>query len=474
MKKYLKNTWFVLYSAGCLLSCSSQDYTTLNLVPGLQYQVLFRAGDTVVTSAGKKTTAKGDNDLNLYFPEKGSSEHGHLFIGHETHSVNDISGDGGGASWVEIRKSNGKWAVVGKPKAIDFSGVGGTLKNCSGEKTATGLVLSGEEFPPSSNTKLYRSRKGVVEFRDTSDYKDLKRWQNMGWVVEIDPVKLKALRKLYKMGRFSHEDVLIMPNNKTVFLTDDYSPAVFFKFEALKPNDFSEGQLFAYAQSPDGKAGQWITLPMEMDSLIGIRNVAIRRGATLLQRTEWMSRIEDRIILSETGNDTFDWTKEIQVGGKPAKHLLDSCETEENHFEEVYGTLLQFKPGDGMLKPLLWGGKTQGGTFSNPDALASFSAGGKPFLVICEDINGADKGRSLVPGKYVNEVYVLDLSIAEPTRSNLVKIATLPYGSEPTGVYFTPDFSTMFMNVQHPNPANKHPFNRDATIAVTGLKELFK
>ena len=53
-------------------------------------------------------------------------------------------------------------------------------------------------------------------------------------MVEVDPKTNKAIHKIYAMGRYMHEDAHCMPDRKTVYLSDDADPAVFFKFIAEK------------------------------------------------------------------------------------------------------------------------------------------------------------------------------------------------------------------------------------------------
>lgn len=45
------------------------------------------------------------------------------------------------------------------------------------------------------------------------------------------------------MGRFSHENVAIMNDQKTVYQSDDGSGTVFFKFVATTAGDLSGGTL---------------------------------------------------------------------------------------------------------------------------------------------------------------------------------------------------------------------------------------
>ena len=104
---------------------------TLVLPEGYSYQVLFKAGESIVTTAsGGQGPAKENGDFIGYLPIDGSSAHGYLYVSHETKASDDVLGDGGGATVFEIQKENGQWNVIGDYKHVDFSGVGLTLRNC--------------------------------------------------------------------------------------------------------------------------------------------------------------------------------------------------------------------------------------------------------------------------------------------------------------------------------------------------------
>ncbi|MEJ2037293.1 MAG: DUF839 domain-containing protein, partial [Maritimibacter sp.] len=51
--------------------------------------------------------------------------------------------------------------------------------------------------------------------------------------------------KRFAMGRYSHENSVVMPDQKTVYLSDDGTGVVFFKFIADTAGDLSAGTLFA-------------------------------------------------------------------------------------------------------------------------------------------------------------------------------------------------------------------------------------
>jgi hypothetical protein len=451
--------------------------TTTVIIPGspFKHDLLFRAGDPVRTKSGQVAPAKENLDFIGYVPINGASENGYLFINHETIGHDPILGDGGGMTYFEVKKIGGKWTVVGDYLHVDFSGVGGTRANCGGTVTPKGTVMTAEEFPPSSNRELFDE--GVRDTSDvvTPDGFTLRRYQNLGYMVEIDPAK-GEIRKLFQMGRFSHEAAVIMPDRRTVYLTDDFDPAVFFKFVAHTPDDYAKGQLHAYKQSANGQSGAWLQLPMDMASLVNIRQVSISMGATLFQRHEWLTRANGKIHISETGNDAFNWDAPIAAGGVPARHLQDSFNVGGNNFKDPFGRILEFDPANGRMRVLLNGGpalRDPTKHFSNPDGLAAAYLNGKTYLVIHEDLNGLSQGR--VPAhaeaarRYINEIYWLDLSISNPTVDDLQRFLIGPAGCETTGPQFTPDYGTFFVSIQHPERSNPAPFNRSAAIAVTGF-----
>ncbi|MCS6820011.1 MAG: PhoX family protein, partial [Chitinophagales bacterium] len=138
---------------------------TLRVPQGYTYDILFSEGDTVLTLDGKRTPAKGKHDFVAYIPIAGSSEHGYLYVGHESHDTNSILGDGGAGTVFEVKKIDGNWRAVSDFYAIDFRAVGGSLRNCGGTLTPAGTIFSAEECEPKSNADLFIQH----SFRDTAD-----------------------------------------------------------------------------------------------------------------------------------------------------------------------------------------------------------------------------------------------------------------------------------------------------------------
>ena len=71
------------------------------------------------------------------------------------------------------------------------------------------------------------------------------------------------VEKRYTMGRFSHENGVVMPDLKTVYFGDDGTNTVLFKFVADEAGDLSAGTLYAAkaTQNDDESFGlEWIEL----------------------------------------------------------------------------------------------------------------------------------------------------------------------------------------------------------------------
>ena len=120
-----------------------------------------------------------------------------------------------------------------------------------------------------------------------------------GYIVEItDPAGAAVPNKLFSLGRFSHENAVVMPDQKTVYLSDDGTNVVFFKFVADTAGDLTVGTLYAAKMTqkaapgtPAAEAGfdvEWIELAHASNADIagwiaqydGISQADYKEGAT--------------------------------------------------------------------------------------------------------------------------------------------------------------------------------------------------
>lgn len=206
-----------------------------------------------------------------------------------------------GASTVSrlmLNKVDGKWAAdLGQSKVLDLSSIYGGAVLCSGLVTPWGTPLLAEEYffynsglwnHPGNNDEDERAsfQDGTdvtyIKSKSMSDY--LGKMSNpyrYGYLIEVqDPNGAETLVKHYATGRLSHETAAIMPDKRTIYMTDDDSGAyasatynsasggVLFKFIADTAGDLSSGTLYAAkltqdAESDPDKAGfdvSWVEL----------------------------------------------------------------------------------------------------------------------------------------------------------------------------------------------------------------------
>lgn len=450
---------------------TSYTHNSLIVPEGLKIQVLFREGlDEVVREDGVKGPAKGSFDMLTFIQDSASMDSGWIYVSHESRYGDEILGDGGAATLFLVEKDSiGNWNRLSDFKHVDFTIVGNTQRNCGGQIGPNGMIYTCEESQPMSNSALTYKGKG---HKNPQKIGNLEYWQNFGYVVEVDPTTFKATQKMIAWGRYYHEDVEFMDDQTTVYLTDDHEPGVFFKFVADQPGKYDVGQLYAFRRSDDGSTGKWIEMPRDTAAMIKIRDIAIDSGATLFMRHEWLERIGNKIYITETGHDEEDWAEYIDRGANVAMALLPYMEGTVAH--DVHGRILVFDTETNQMSTYLEGGFGQDSSkvFSNPDNITKVSFGGKDYLLFCEDLNGTDKGR--IPeyahknGKYYTELYLLDLTIENPTVDDLFRFAIGPNRAELTGAMMSPDGSTLFLNVMHPHYSNGAPYDRSVTVAITG------
>lgn len=192
-------------------------------------------------------TTGASPDFNGFVPSDGSDDEGYLFTNWETVP--------GMVSRLHVRqRSDGTWAVDEK-RNLDFRDVEGTFNNCFGTVSPWGTPLTSEEYEPPADV-WYSAEEMTFANAEAAMEAYLGYFGNpyrYGYIVEIaepqseDPTPTKH----FTMGRFSHENAVVMPDEQTVYMSDDGSGTVFFKFEADEPGDLSAGTLYAAKANPE-------------------------------------------------------------------------------------------------------------------------------------------------------------------------------------------------------------------------------
>lgn len=496
----------------------------------LKQQVIFVGGqDTVQTTAiygnpAGKAPAKQWHDYIAFVKESNTSsgDLGYVVVNHEMTIKDTKIGDGGGMTMFKLKRKAGDVLEVvdqtltdgrkGKFFNVDFANTTGeTGMNCGGINS-NGRIWTAEEWMQTSNPGIFAGGNG---FTDTSNFvigtttpagfpgfngKVLKRFENLNWMVEIDPKNAKAVRKQYNWGRAGWEGGVVMADNKTVYLFEDASPGILAKFVATTAGDFTTGQLYVYKHDAPSK---WITIENNLDTLKILNTVAIRRGASMFNRLEWGQQFNGKIYICETGRDAFNYNSGLAKYGVVGQSLIDGYKVRFKitkgiafpgtdaqaadsvrlgKFADYYGRVIEFDPATNLVRSYIEGGPLSPSSssqnrfaypqihLSNPDGIDFAKIGGKDYMIIQEDLNGVNWNRMPAGITQTNcETYLLDMSIPNPSFNHLVRIAACAPGAEITGAVMIDD-NTMLLNSQHPSSANTPPYNNSLTYAISGFK----
>lgn len=270
----------------------------------LNYNQLFLSKDKIVDNkgeliaAGTPIDANGDPIIDRSVPDKPSpyvsdapdsnsfitiNGKSYIISHYEYESVNnagkEISGLPASMTLTQVDRDDktGK-LTVNHAKKIDFSNVDGLWTPCNGSTTDWGTHLGSEEYEPDAR---------AFEDPSSSSYKDVTNFAKLyfgdtskanpyyyGWIPEIsvDESGNASVVKHYSTGRFSHEMMQVLPDNKTALFGDDGSNTMMFMYVADKEKDFSAGTLYAakFKQTSTENGGkgdlQWIKLGHATDN----------------------------------------------------------------------------------------------------------------------------------------------------------------------------------------------------------------
>jgi secreted PhoX family phosphatase len=218
--------------------------------------------------------------------------------------------DGAGSvSKISLKRVDGKWqADLKQSKMMDLSSIDGGQVLCSGIVTPWGTPLLAEEYFY-YNTAVWNhprnhdadEKPGYAGGNDITYIKPKNMTQYLGkmanpyrygYMFEINnaaSAEGEELVKHYVTGRLSHETAAIMPDMKTVYMSDDDSAkyndkvyntssgGVLFKFVADIKGDLSAGTLYAAKLTQDGtsdphKTGfnvDWVMLGKSNNAQVG-------------------------------------------------------------------------------------------------------------------------------------------------------------------------------------------------------------
>jgi secreted PhoX family phosphatase len=253
------------------------------------YVTFAKAGDTlangqifggVYNTKGELMYVSNTPDFNGFIPT--GEDTAFLYTGWEGSGRDGASG----VSKLALKKVDGVWTSdLPSSKMLDLSSVHGGAVLCSGVVTPWGTPLMAEEYffyntsvwnHPDNHDEDERAsfQKGndvtYIKPKNMSQYLGtMSNPYRYGYMIEVtNPTDAdgEKLVKHYATGRLSHETAAIMPDNKTLYMSDDDSAAyddgkyntasggVFFKFIADTAGDLSAGTLYAAKLTQDNEA----------------------------------------------------------------------------------------------------------------------------------------------------------------------------------------------------------------------------
>jgi len=251
------------------------------------YQVLGREGDDfagglpfglgAIPNAANNASIKQSNDpdFNAFIPSNIDGSEGYLFSAWEDRP--------GAMSRISLSKAGNSW-IINDAMNVDFSGVKGTMINCFGSISPWGTPLTSEENYEAENTARWNDSSYTNGYPSYADVQNIESYlggtfpnpYDYGYIVEItNPTTTATPQKRFTLGRMAHENPIIMPDEKTVYLTDDGSNKGFYKFVATTAGDLSAGTLYAAKMTQDAgvtdsaEAGfdiSWIELGSSTDA----------------------------------------------------------------------------------------------------------------------------------------------------------------------------------------------------------------
>lgn len=344
-------------------------------------------------------------------------------------------------------------------------------------------------------------------------------WRNeingFGYLVEIDPYDPDSVAvKRSAMGRFAHEGCSFGTPRAgkplAFYMGDDARFEYLYRFVSDEPWDpadakrsdrlavgakyLDRGTLYAARFDEDG-SGRWLPLTPQavgkdgrrlgeifggLDGIIlNSREAADQVGATPMDRPEWTAThpINGDIYLSLTNNSKRDAAR----GANPANPRLDNVNGHIVRWHDDSGSdafawdLFLFGSPAGAPADVNRSGLTELNQFASPDGLAFDPRG---ILWIQTD-NGIDGGRKNEVARRINDqmLAVVPQAIADRQGSGpaigpaeqaaLRRFFVGPNEAEITGFAFSPDYTTIFLNVQHPSNWPAYGSD-DATVAAQG------
>lgn len=377
-----------------------------------------------------------------YVPKEEDITKGYLCINNGT--VVQNTGGKGGVAILDIKynATDKLWDTTGL-EYLDFSDTaGGLSKNNSGVVTPWGTIISGEEhyiYAPSFDHDLLND----------GHYK-------YGWQVEINP-KTKTMKKLYGMGRFTHENAAIHANKRTVYHIDE--GGYLYKFIAETAEDLSSGDLFVY--KADGEpvpkntikcegTGKWLKIENKIPGVahLGLveegTSIRIKDIITTDNYTKGSNNVDKQRY--NLGATSFTNIENIEMGFDGKIYFAARKENVIYYFDDT--DPLGLNPNQSVVDFLgvYVAGYADGNNFqleTSCETVYNVPWKGKPDVLEFDN-----EGNLFIGQSNTNHNSIWMVEKGHTIDNPKIKLMTvLPKNFEPNGFTFTPDNRFMFLSL---------------------------
>ncbi len=370
----------------------------------------------------------------------------------------------------------------------------GTLNNCASSQTPWGTYLSGEENwaiyfggaeAPTSHQRRWGARKDGAYQWDKFDARfDLQKNPNefnrFGWIVEVDPTDPGSTPvKRTALGRAAHEGAWVgvtKDGRAVVYSGEDARFEYIYKFvsrDKIAPGGggltksqanrdlLDHGTLFVGRFDADG-SGRWLPLthgpgPLtaangfadQGEVLIKARQASDLLGATKMDRPEWLA-IDPHsgwVYCTLTNNSSRGQANQpgVDAANPRANNTMGQIirwKDAEDFDGGSFNWNLLALAGDPANNRPEAKGNIKGDIYGCPDGIAFDKRG---VLWIQTDVHATQMYQGEFKGIGNNQMLACDPATGETRR-----FLTGPTNCEITGCTFTPDSTTVFINIQHP------------------------
>jgi len=426
-----------------------------------------------------------------------------LKVGEKLYSIAQFEDAPGAVYLTELAQDSSTGALSAvSTKAVDLSGINGIWTPCAGQVTPWSTHLGSEEYEPDAAKE--GSADDMQSFLGTTPANPYF----YGFPVEyaVSEAGDVTVTKHYSLGRFAHELSYVLPNQKTVYEADDGTNVGFYRYEATTAGDLTGGTLYAAKWNQTSAKGGSAGEAAADISCIELGTATDAEIKALIDGGITFADIFDSATAAADGTCATGYTvvvansKDVQCLKLKAGQEKAAAFLETRRYAAYLGATIEFRKeegitfdaenkklyvayseinngasddkGDVQLAETLCGAVIEYDLDDNYVATAAKGvvvgteheyAEGETFYGNACDIDGIGNPdnisflpgqKTLLIGEDATEAHANDVAWAYNIETKeLTRIASTPYGSETTSLYYYPNFNgfgyVVFV-VQHP------------------------